>query len=135
LNDRNYRDYWTFNDLAQLLARTSSAQARAEILTSSAMRRSLVLESNKTQENFAAKWFEQILKLEKLSNYVIPLLANLTNVKFFTKLNNYEGINRVVAQTNSQLLIAFDTKEYGLQVQNFVVYIEEKLRDSRAANY
>jgi len=65
------------------------------------MRRSLVLESNKTQENFAAKWFEQILKLEKLSNYVIPLLANLTNVKFFTKLNNYEGINRVVAQTNS----------------------------------
>jgi len=93
------------------------------------------LESNKTQENFAAKWFEQILKLEKLSNYVIPLLANLTNVKFFTKLNNYEGINRVVAQTNSQLLIAFDTKEYGLQVQNFVVYIEEKLRDSRAANY
>jgi hypothetical protein len=48
------------------------------------MRRSLVLESNKTQENFAGKWFEQILKLEKLSNYVIPLLANLTNVKFFT---------------------------------------------------
>ena len=95
------------------------------------MRRSLVLESNKTQDNFAAKWFEQIVKLENLSNFVIPLLANLTNVKFFTKLNNYDGINRVIAQTNPQLLTAFDTKEYGPQVQNFVVQIEEEQKDSR----
>jgi len=60
---------------------------------------------------------------------VIPLLANLTNVKFFKNLSNFDGINRVIAQTNPQLLIVFDTKEYGVQVQNFVVYVEEELRD------
>jgi len=66
---------------------------------------------------------------------VIPLLANLTNVKFFKSLSNFDVIDRVIAQTNPQLLAAFDNKEYGVQVQNFVVYVEEELRDQRVASY
>ena len=45
---------------------------------------------------------------------MIPLLANLTNVKFFKNLSNFDGIDRIIAQTNPQLLVAFDTKEYGV---------------------
>ena len=66
---------------------------------------------------------------------MIPLLANLTNVKFFKSLSNFDVIDRVIAQTNPQLLAAFDNKEYGVQVQNFVVYVEEELRDQRVASY